>query len=56
MSIFETKDFVHSIIIQQYIQVSICSLLVYDNRELQMSQLFECMYMYTYNKISDYKG
>ena len=56
MSLFETKNFVHGIIIQQYIGVSICSLLVYDNCELQISQIFECMYMYTYNKISDYKG
>ena len=56
MSLLETKNFVHGIIIQQYIQVSICSLLVYDNCELHTSQIFECMYMYTYNKISDYKG
>ena len=54
MSLFETKNFVHGIIIQQYIGVSICSLLVYDNCELQISQIFECIY--TYNNISNYKG
>ena len=54
MSLSETKNFVHIVIIRQYIEVSICSLLVYDNCELQISQIFECIY--TYNKISDYKG
>ena len=56
MSLFEIKNYVHGVIIQQYIEVSICSLLVYDNCELQMSHIFECMYMYTYNNISNYKG
>ena len=54
MSIFEIKNYVHGVIIQQYIQVSICSLLVYDNCELHMGQIFECIY--TYNNISNYKG
>ena len=54
MSLFETENYVHGIIIRQYIQVSICSLLVYDNCELYMSQIFECIY--TYNNISNYKG
>ena len=54
MSLFETKNYVHGTIIRQYIQVSICSLLVYDNCELQISQIFECIY--TYNNISNYKG
>ena len=58
MSLFEAKNYVHGIIIQQYIEVSICSLLVYvyDDCELQMGQIFEYMYMYTYNNISNYKG
>ena len=56
MSLSEIKNYVHIVIIQQYIQVSICSLLVYDNCELHMSQLFGCMYMYTYNKNSNYNG